>query len=144
MTYWHTAARLLRERLHEAEQAESELSAEVLEEGKMHRHYKQLADDAMDAVAESGAEIARLQAMVTSFVDGFAVAAASLHTANKAMRDAAPPDMSEQFGRDMVRHINIMGAHGDPDYLKGDLSCRHVDLRAKKPSQKQVGKNAAT
>ena len=42
MTYWHTAARLLRERLHEAEQAESELSAEVMEEGKMHRHYKQL------------------------------------------------------------------------------------------------------
>ena len=139
MTYWHTAARLLRERLHEAEQAESELSAEVLEEGKMHRHYKQLADDAMEAVAESGAEIARLQAMVTSFVDGFAVAAESLHAANKAMRDAAPPDMSEQFGRDMVRHINIMGAHGDPDYLRGDMSCRHVDMRTTKPrKQKEV------
>ena len=139
MTYWHTAARLLRERLREAEQAESELSAEILDEGKMHRHYKQLADDAMEAVAESGAEIARLQAMVTSFVDGFAVAAESLHAANKAMRDAAPPDMSEQFGRDMVRHINIMGAHGDPDYLKGDLSCRHVDTRTTKPrKQKEV------
>ena len=133
MTYWHTAARLLRERLHEAEQAESELSAEGLEAGKMHRHYKQLADDAMEAVAESGAEIARLQAMVTSFVDGFAVAAESLHAANKAMRDAAPPDLSEQFGRDMVRHINIMGAHGDPDYLRGDMSCRHVDMRTTKP-----------
>ena len=92
MTYWHAAARLLRERLHEAEQAEADLSAEVLEEGKMHRHYKQLADDAMEAVAESGAEIARLQAMVTSFVDGFAVAAESLHAANKAMRDAAMAD----------------------------------------------------
>ncbi len=139
MTYWHAAARLLRERLHEAEQAEADLSAEVLEEGKMHRHYKQLADDAMEALAESRAEIARLQAMVTSFVDGFAVAAESLHAANKAMRDAAPPDMSEQFGRDMVRHINIMGAHGDPDYLKGDLSCRHVDTRTTKPrKQKEV------
>lgn len=141
MTYWHTAARLLRERLHEAEQAESELSAEVLEEGKMHRHYKQLADDAMEAVAESGAEIARLQSMVTSFVDGFAVAAESLHAANKAMREAAPPDMSEQFGRDMVRHINIMGAHGDPDYLKGDLSCRHVDMRTTKPRKKKEVKS---
>ena len=139
MTYWHAAARLLREQLHEAEQAVSDLSAEVLEEGKMHRHYKQLADDAMEAVAESGAEIARLQAMVTSFVDGFAVAAESLHAANKAMRDAAPPDMSEQFGRDMVRHINIMGAHGDPDYLRGDMSCRHVDMRTTKPrKQKEV------
>ena len=137
MTYWHAAARLLRERLHEAEQAESELSAEVLEEGKMHRHYKQLADDAMEAVAESGAEIARLQAMVTSFVDGFAVAAESLHAANKAMRDAAPPDLSEQFGRDMVRHINIMGAHGDPDYLRGDMSCRHVDMRTTKQQKKK-------
>lgn len=141
MTYWHTAARLLRERLHESEQAESELSTEVMEEGKLHRHYKQLADDAMDAVAESGAEIARLQAMVTSFVDGFAVAAESLHAANKAMRDAAPPDMSEQFGRDMVRHINIMGAHGDPDYLKGDLSCRHVDMRTTKPRKKKEVKS---
>ena len=141
MTYWHTAARLLRERLHEAEQAESELSAEVMEEGKMRRHYKQLADDAMEAVAESGAEIARLQAMVTSFVDGFAVAAESLHAANKAMRDAAPPDLSEQFGRDMVRHINIMGAHGDPDYLKGDLSCRHVDMRTTKPRKKKEVKS---
>ena len=141
MNYWHTAARLLRERLHEAEQAESELSAEVLEEGKMHRHYKQLADDAMEAVAESGAEIARLQAMVTSFVDGFAVAAESLHAANKAMRDAAPPDMSEQFGRDMVRHINIMGAHGDPDYLRGDMSCRHVDMRTTKPRKKKEVKS---
>jgi len=137
MTYWHAAARLLRERLHEAEQAEADLSAEVMEEGKMHRHYKQLADDAMEAVAESGAEIARLQAMVTSFVDGFAVAAESLHAANKAMRDAAPPDMSEQFGRDMVRHINIMGAHGDPDYLRGDMSCRHVDMRTTKPRKKK-------
>ena len=86
------------------------------------------------------AEIARLQAMVTSFVDGFAAAAESLHAANKAMRDAAPPDMSEQFGRDMVRHINIMGAHGDPDYLKGDLSCRHVDMRATKPRKKKEAK----
>ena len=139
MTYWHTAARLLRERLHESEQAESELSTEVMEEGKMHLHYRQLADDAMEALAESRAEIARLQSMVTSFVDGFAVAAESLHAANKAMRDAAPPDMSEQFGRDMVRHINIMGAHGDPDYLKGDMSCRHVDMRTTKPrKQKEV------
>ena len=140
MTYWHTAARLLRERLHEAEQAESELSTEVMEEGKMHRHYKQLADDAMEALAESRAEIARLQSMVTSFVDGFAVAAESLHAANKAMRDAAPPDLSEQFGRDMVRHINIMGAHGDPDYLRGDMSCRHVDMRATKPRKKKEAK----
>ena len=140
MTYWHTAARLLRERLREAEQEASDLSTDVLEEGMAHLHYRQLADDAMEALAESRAEIARLQAMVTSFVDGFAVAAESLHAANKAMRDAAPPDMSEQFGRDMVRHINIMGAHGDPDYLKGDLSCRHVDMRATKPRKKKEAK----
>jgi len=40
-----------------------------------------------------------------------------------------------------LTHNNIMGAHGDPDYLKGDLSCRHVDMRVTKPRKKKEVKS---
>jgi hypothetical protein len=43
--------------------------------------------------------------------------------------------------RGMNTHNNIMGAHGDPDYLKGDLSCRHVDMRTTKPRKKKEVKS---
>jgi hypothetical protein len=56
---------------------------------------------------------------------------ALLETVGGYCRDKAFRFDTEQFGKDMVRHINSMGAHGDPDYLKGELSCRHVDLRSK-------------
>jgi hypothetical protein len=38
-----------------------------------------------------------------------------------------------ELGRDVVPHINLMAAHGDPDYLKKNgMSIRHIDLRKKK------------
>ena len=40
----------------------------------------------------------------------------------------------DTFTRDFSGHINLMGAQGDPDYKKGDLNCRHVDLREKAPN----------
>jgi len=42
----------------------------------------------------------------------------------------------DTFARDFAPHINLMGAQGDPDYRKGELSCRHVDLREAKPKKK--------
>lgn len=42
----------------------------------------------------------------------------------------SPDDLS----RDMSSHINLMGGlHGDPDYLKGSNTCRHIDLRSRAP-----------
>ena len=39
-----------------------------------------------------------------------------------------------ELGRDFVPHINLMAAHGDPDYLKNNgNSIRHVDCRSAKP-----------
>ena len=39
-----------------------------------------------------------------------------------------------EFGRDFVPHINLMAAHGDPDYLKSNgNSVRHTDCRSAKP-----------
>jgi hypothetical protein len=52
-----------------------------------------------------------------------------LETVGGYCRDKAFKFNTEQFGKDMVQHINIMGAHGDEDYMKGELSCRHIDLR---------------
>lgn len=48
----------------------------------------------------------------------------------------------DQFGRDLAPHINLMGGLGDPDYLNGELSCRHIDTRADKPrpARKAAGK----
>lgn len=43
-----------------------------------------------------------------------------------------------ELGRDYVSHINIMAAHGDPDYLKSNgMSVRHIDLRSSKPRKKK-------
>ena len=38
----------------------------------------------------------------------------------------APP---LDFATDHTSHINLMGGMGDPDYMKGSLSSRHIDLR---------------
>lgn len=47
---------------------------------------------------------------------------------------AAPIDPTETMGKDMAPHINLMGGHGDSDYLKPNgMTCRHVDLRETKP-----------
>ena len=43
-----------------------------------------------------------------------------------------------ELGRDLVPHINLMAAHGDPDYLKSNgMSIRHVDCRAEKPMRRK-------
>ena len=44
-----------------------------------------------------------------------------------------------ELARDMAGHINLMAAHGDPDYrLKNGMSVRHVDLREKAPRKKKA------
>ena len=45
------------------------------------------------------------------------------------LAELKPDDLS----RDLCGHINLMGALGDPDYMKGRFTCRHVDLRASAP-----------
>ena len=46
-----------------------------------------------------------------------------------------------ELGRDYVSHINIMAAHGDPDYLKPNgMSVRHIDLRSSRPRKKKEPK----
>lgn len=58
----------------------------------------------------------------------------AMHAAKQAV-EAALESVSVvvplvEFGRDLAGHINVMAAHGDPDYLKKNgQSIRHVDTR---------------
>lgn len=52
---------------------------------------------------------------------------------------SAPLCKPTELGRDLVRHINLMAAHGDPDYLKSNgMSIRHVDCRETKTRRKSA------
>lgn len=62
-------------------------------------------------------------------------AKAAIYAALSAITEAMPAQPLD-FARDLAGHINIMHAHGDPDYTKGKLSCRHIDLREKAPKNK--------
>lgn len=43
-----------------------------------------------------------------------------------------------ELARDYSGHLNLMAAHGDPDYLKPNgMSVRHIDLRSSKPRKKK-------
>lgn len=56
-----------------------------------------------------------------------------------ALPDADPTGKPTELGRDLVPHINLMAAHGDPDYLKSNgMSIRHVDCRAEKTRRKSA------
>ena len=52
---------------------------------------------------------------------------------------SAPLCKPTELGRDLARHINLMAAHGDPDYLKSNgMSIRHVDCRETKTRRKSA------
>ena len=53
MSYWHTAARLLRQAKRDLEETESGLSEEVLTAGAAHRHWRVVAEDTRDALREA-------------------------------------------------------------------------------------------
>lgn len=62
----------------------------------------------------------------------------------KAAIDAALAQITEtmpapplDFATDHTSHINLMGGLGDPDYMKGKLSCGHIDTRDTKPRSKK-------
>ena len=55
-------------------------------------------------------------------------AKAAIDAALAAITEAMPAQPLD-FARDHTSHINLMGGIGDPDYMKGSLSSRHIDLR---------------
>jgi hypothetical protein len=62
----------------------------------------------------------------------------------KAAIDAALDQINEtmpapplDFATDHTSHINLMGGLGGPDYMKGQLSIRHIDTRESRPRKRK-------
>ena len=49
----------------------------------------------------------------------------------------AMPAQPLDFARDNTSFINLMGGIGDPDYMKGQLSIRHIDTRESRPRKRK-------
>ena len=63
-------------------------------------------------------------------------AKAAIDAALAAITEAMPAQPLD-FATDHTSHINLMGGMGDPDYMKGTLSCRHIDTRETKSRAKK-------
>lgn len=92
-------------------------------------------------VAEQQEAISRLEAEFAEEEAERLRLEAAMHAVRQSLEHAlccaayGTPAPAPEIGRDYAGHINLMAAHGDPDYLLGKkgLSVRHVDLRSPKP-----------
>lgn len=88
-----------------------------------------------EALAEARSELDAERYISGNMSRALANAADAADQSAKSLRDAIPADISELLGRDLVPQINLMGAMGDPDYLRANgMTIRHVDTRTKKPN----------
>jgi hypothetical protein len=93
-----------------------------------------------EALAEARQELAVEEAERLRLENAARQAQQLMEQALQAIRYGQRADV--EIGRDMVGHINIMGGHGDPDYLnKAGQSIRHIDLREKPPRKKKSDKD---
>lgn len=99
-----------------------------------------LVGDMRETLQEQDAELHQLRREHERALSALDVAATAIYAAYQAVRSAAPADPTATMVRDMSGHINLMGALGDPDYMRGQMSCRHVDLRETKPRKKKETK----
>lgn len=63
-------------------------------------------------------------------------AKAAIDAALAAITEAMPAEPLD-FARDNTSFINLMGGIGDPDYMKGQLSTRHIDTRESRPRKRK-------
>ena len=63
-------------------------------------------------------------------------AKAAIDAALAAIAEAMPAEPLD-FARDHTSFINLMGGIGDPDYMKGQLSIRHIDTRESSPRKRK-------
>ena len=89
-----------------------------------------------EALAELRAEHAAEEAERLRLESALHEAGQAIEAAMAAIRQPLCPPI--ELGRDYAPHINIMGAHGDPDYrTPNGMSVRHVDLRSSRPRKKK-------
>ena len=95
----------------------------------------------IDAQDEALAELREEHARQESVRMGLEAALGAAKEAIEAALAAVNRPMCQpvELARDMAGHINLMAAHGDPDYLlKNGMSVRHLDLRSSKPRKKKA------
>jgi hypothetical protein len=63
-------------------------------------------------------------------------AKAAIDAALAAITEAMPAQPLD-FARDNTSFINLMGGIGDPDYMKVQLSIRHIDTRESRPRERK-------
>ena len=89
-----------------------------------------------EALAELRAEHAAEEAERLRLESALHEAGQAIEAALAAIRQPLCPPI--ELGRDYVSHINIMAAHGNPDYLNPNgMSVRHIDLRSSRPRKKK-------
>jgi hypothetical protein len=97
-----------------------------------------------DAIKRMGGQdqtISALQARVTELETTLRTAKEHAQALARVVINGLAELMPDDLARDLSGHINLMGALGDPDYMRGSLSCRHVDLRQtapRKPARKKA------
>lgn len=124
----------------------SQLTAKLLAAGEQHRgtdlggllQWAALHIAGQDeALAEVRDEHEREQTERQRLERAAHLAKTAIETALAAVTAPLCPPI--ELGRDLVPHINMMAAHGDPDYLKSNgMSIRHVDCRTTKARTKKV------
>jgi hypothetical protein len=93
-------------------------------------------EDALEQIALQAQTIEAMKARIAELEGAMGAAKSNAESIAKAFGLALFEPGPDEIGRDMSGHINLMGAHGDPDYLKGGAStqtCRHTDLRSRAP-----------
>jgi len=63
-------------------------------------------------------------------------AKAAIDAALAAITEAMPAQPLD-FARDNTSFVNLMCGIGDPDYMKGQLSIRHIDTRESSPRKRK-------
>lgn len=90
-----------------------------------------------DALAEVREELAREERQRLGLEVALHHARNAIEAALAAINSPLCPPI--ELARDYSGHLNLMAAHGDPDYLKPNgMSVRHIDLRSSKQRKKRA------
>lgn len=94
--------------------------------------------DSAERILELEEELTQMDIEREKLRHALGVVRDALDTIKGYANDQAFTFREDTFARDFAPHINLMGGHGDPDYMKGDMACRHVDLRSKSTAKKKT------
>lgn len=96
--------------------------------------------DALERIEQQDQTIAAMNARIDELEGTLSAAKAAAEAVARLVGYGLHSQSPDDLQRDMCGHINLMGGmFGDPDYIKGKQTCRHVDQRSRAPRKKAVG-----